>query len=111
MKRSRQLAFSALAGLALACQAHGAPLAEGQPKFLGCAYSPPQAPEFHDYWNKVTPENAGKWGSVEARRDVMVWSEPGRGVPVRQSPWAAVPDARAGLGKPAARRIEMLAAG
>jgi len=73
MKRSKDLVFSALAGLALAWQAHGAPLAEGQPKFLGCTFSPPQAPEFADYWNKVTPENAGKWGSVEAKRDVMDW--------------------------------------
>jgi len=74
MKRSKDLVFGLLAVLALACQAHGAPLAEGKPKFLGSAYSLPQAPGFANYWNKVTPENAGKWGSVEARRDVMDWS-------------------------------------
>jgi endo-1,4-beta-xylanase len=44
-----------------------------QPKFLGSAYSAAQAPDFAKYWNKVTPENAGKWGSVEATRDVMDW--------------------------------------
>jgi endo-1,4-beta-xylanase len=26
-----------------------------------------------DYFDQVTPENAGKWGSVEATRDVMNW--------------------------------------
>ena len=25
------------------------------------------------YWDQITPENAGKWGSVEATRDVMNW--------------------------------------
>ncbi len=53
----------------------GVPLAEGQAKFLGCAYSPVQATRFPAYWNKVTPENAGKWGSVEAVRDQMHWDE------------------------------------
>ncbi|WP_037101333.1 hypothetical protein [Rhodanobacter sp. 115] len=41
-------------------------LADGQPKFLGCAYSEKQVKGFSQYWNKVTPEDAGKWGSVEA---------------------------------------------
>jgi endo-1,4-beta-xylanase len=51
----------------------GPPLAEGKSKFLGCAYSNSQAPNFESYWNQVTPENAGKWGSVEATRDEMDW--------------------------------------
>ena len=51
----------------------GPPIATGQPKFLGSAYSPAQATSFTAYWNKVTPENAGKWGSVEGTRDVMNW--------------------------------------
>jgi len=51
----------------------GPPLATGKPKFLGCAYSTPQVENFESYWNKVTPENAGKWGSVEGARDVMNW--------------------------------------
>src|SRR5690606_4902593 len=25
------------------------------------------------YFNQITPENQGKWGSVEAERDVMTW--------------------------------------
>ncbi|MBN2527863.1 MAG: endo-1,4-beta-xylanase [Deltaproteobacteria bacterium] len=24
-------------------------------------------------WNQITPENAGKWGTIEAKRDVMEW--------------------------------------
>jgi endo-1,4-beta-xylanase len=52
----------------------GPPIATGQAKFLGSAFSPSQSTSFTAYWNKVTPENAGKWGSVEASRDVMDWS-------------------------------------
>jgi GH35 family endo-1,4-beta-xylanase len=51
----------------------GPPLASSQPKFVGNIYSPPQLDNFEAYWNQVTPENAGKWGSVEAIRDVMNW--------------------------------------
>jgi endo-1,4-beta-xylanase len=50
------------------------PIAAGQPKFLGSAYGPRQSRNFTAYWNKVTPENAGKWGRVEASRDVMHWA-------------------------------------
>ena len=30
--------------------------------------------DFLTYWNQITPENEGKWGSVEATRDVYNWS-------------------------------------
>jgi endo-1,4-beta-xylanase len=53
----------------------GPPIATGQAKFLGDAYSAAQAKSFTAYWNQVTPENGGKWGSVEATRDVMNWSD------------------------------------
>ncbi len=53
----------------------GPALATGKSKFLGGAYSNAQAVNFAAYFNQVTPENGGKWGSVEAVRDVMVWSE------------------------------------
>jgi GH35 family endo-1,4-beta-xylanase len=53
----------------------GPPIAEGKDKFLGSAYSNAQAPNFEKYWNQVTPENGGKWGTVEGTRDVMVWTE------------------------------------
>lgn len=49
-------------------------LAHGHGKFLGSAHSPPQARDFLVYWNKVTPENGGKWGEVEAERGVMDWT-------------------------------------
>jgi endo-1,4-beta-xylanase len=49
------------------------PIAEGKAKFLGCAYSTAQATGFQNYWNQVTPENGGKWGSVEGTRNVMNW--------------------------------------
>lgn len=51
------------------------PIAEGQDKFLGNIYSSSQLTNFTTYWNQVTPENAGKWGSVESTRDVMNWNE------------------------------------
>lgn len=53
----------------------GPPLAHKQPKFVGNIYSPSQRQNFEYYWNQVIPENAGKWGSVEATRNVMNWSE------------------------------------
>ncbi|MDC2891045.1 endo-1,4-beta-xylanase [Psychrosphaera algicola] len=51
------------------------PIAEGNAKFLGNVYAGAQVQDFADYWNQVTPENAGKWGSVERTRDVMNWNE------------------------------------
>ncbi len=50
------------------------PIAYGQPKFIGNVYSTSQWPGFTKYWNQVTPENAGKWGSVERYRDNMSWA-------------------------------------
>jgi len=54
----------------------GQPLATGQNKFLGCAYSSAQAPFFENYFNQITAENGGKWGTVEYTRDgTMNWTE------------------------------------
>ena len=53
----------------------GPPIATGQPKFLGCAFSPAQATNFDKYFNQVTPENSGKWGSVEAVRGTFDFSQ------------------------------------
>ena len=52
----------------------GPPLATNQPKFVGNIYSGAQIQNFEAYWNQVSPENAGKWGSVEGIRDNMNWS-------------------------------------
>ncbi|MEI8631697.1 endo-1,4-beta-xylanase [Vibrio sp. PP-XX7] len=30
--------------------------------------------DFSQYWDQITPENEGKWGSVEGTRDVYNWS-------------------------------------
>ena len=30
--------------------------------------------DFLQYWDQITPENEGKWASVEATRDVYNWS-------------------------------------
>lgn len=56
------------------CVSGGPALAAGHPKFLGGVHSPAQLPNFTSYFNQVTPENAGKWGSVEGTRDVMNWA-------------------------------------
>jgi endo-1,4-beta-xylanase len=53
----------------------GPPMALGKSKFVGSVYSNSQAVNFDKYFNQVTPENAGKWGSVEGTRDVMNWAE------------------------------------
>jgi endo-1,4-beta-xylanase len=49
------------------------PIAAGKPKFLGCALSSAQTSGFASLWNQVTPENGGKWGSVEGARGAMNW--------------------------------------
>ncbi|HEY6123055.1 MAG TPA: endo-1,4-beta-xylanase, partial [Steroidobacteraceae bacterium] len=52
------------------------PIATGLDKYLGAAWSPGTASlNFANYWNQVTPENGGKWGTVEGTRDVMNWAQ------------------------------------
>jgi endo-1,4-beta-xylanase len=54
----------------------GPPMATGKDKFVGSAWSPGEASlQFDRYFNKVTPENAGKWASIERERDVMNWTD------------------------------------
>ena len=54
----------------------GPPIATGKAKFLGSAWSPGNASiNFLNYFNKVTPENAGKWGSAEPTRDAFNWGD------------------------------------
>ncbi len=52
----------------------GPALAKGLAKFLGSAYLPNQESNFLNYWNQVTPENAGKFGSVAVSADTAQWS-------------------------------------
>jgi endo-1,4-beta-xylanase len=52
------------------------PIAAGNAKYLGAAWSPGTASlNFANYWNQITPENGGKWGTVEGTRDVMNWAQ------------------------------------
>jgi endo-1,4-beta-xylanase len=62
--------------IALTSPLHSQPLADGQSKFLGnIINNGSQVPDsFMEYWNQVTPENAGKWGDVEKTRDKMSWT-------------------------------------
>ena len=79
-----------VAGSSLAQDAE--PLAAGADTFLGNVMTARFDPAFADYWNQVTPEDAGKWLSVEAQRDTMVWTvldlifqvAASQGLPVKQ---------------------------
>ncbi len=51
----------------------GPALAEGQDKFLGCAYSGSDT-DFKNYWTQLTPENSGKFGSVAISPDTSTWN-------------------------------------
>lgn len=49
-------------------------IAAGQEKFLGNILRARLDLGFAELWNQATPEDAGKWLSVEAVRGTMVWS-------------------------------------
>lgn len=53
-----------------------APIADNSPKFLGNIVSSNTPPSnFADYWNQVTLENGGKWGSVQnSNKDNFSWT-------------------------------------
>lgn len=50
-------------------------IANNKCKFIGNIIASSIPSNFTAYWNQVTPENSGKWGSVEATRNVMNWSQ------------------------------------
>ncbi len=52
------------------------PLAKGHTKFLGNVFgSISGVPLNYDlYWNQITPENNGKWGSVEGTKNSYSWT-------------------------------------
>jgi endo-1,4-beta-xylanase len=64
----------ALAVLLLPLAVH-AQIAAGKEKFLGNIISNSPTTHFANYWNQVTPENGGKWGTVEATRNTMNWTQ------------------------------------
>ena len=51
-----------------------AQLASNQSKYVGNIIRDEIPSNFDTYWNQITPENSGKWGSIEETRDVMNWS-------------------------------------
>jgi endo-1,4-beta-xylanase len=50
------------------------PIAAGKSKFFGSEWDFTQEVNFSNYWNQVTPGNAGKWGTVEGTRGSWDWS-------------------------------------
>ena len=52
----------------------GPPLAQGSYKFLGSLYTANQTTDFLNLWTQMTPENAGKWGSVGVSTDTTQWN-------------------------------------
>ncbi|WP_100615554.1 endo-1,4-beta-xylanase [Confluentibacter citreus] len=50
------------------------PIASGKNKFLGTIYDANDA-NLNKYFNQITPENAGKWGSVEVEDGVFDFSQ------------------------------------
>ena len=73
----------AIVGLVIAlfflfsAQSYSQPLAVGKSKFLGNVIHNGNSirSDFSKYWNQVTPENAGKWGSVEASPGGYNWTQ------------------------------------
>jgi endo-1,4-beta-xylanase len=75
----------------------GSPLAAGQSKYLGSAHSPAPADpaqtnpslNFAAYWNQVTPENGGKWGSAQPTSPFGPAADGYPTLPSPQFNWAA----------------------
>src|SRR5579863_8852169 len=73
--RTRLLAVAlSLPALVLLPVQAPAQIAAGQGKFLGSTINGSVPSNWTVYWNQVTPENAGKWGSVEATQGVFTWA-------------------------------------
>jgi Beta-1,4-xylanase len=53
----------------------GDPLAKNHSKFLGNIIAGNIPTTFDNYWNQITPENGGKWGSIEGTRDYFNWTQ------------------------------------
>lgn len=51
-----------------------AQIAKDKCKFLGNVTSTSVPADFKGYWNQITPENAGKWQSLEPTRDNFNWT-------------------------------------
>ncbi len=60
-------------GLQFAIPGGNQGLAACKAKFVGNIVPGSIRSDFGNYWNQVTPENGGKWGSVEPSRDFYNW--------------------------------------
>ncbi len=49
-------------------------LAKGQNRFVGNILGSVMRPNFETYWNQMTAENAGKWGSAEGSQGSYNWT-------------------------------------
>lgn len=58
----------------MAVPAAHAQLAAGKTKFLGNIGGSYIFSDYLTLWNQITPENGGKWGSVETSKNVMNWN-------------------------------------
>ena len=61
------------------------PFATGSTKFVGMVCCGNQRQFLENYFNQVVPENGGKWGTVEATRDVFVWDQVDEALAVAQA--------------------------
>jgi endo-1,4-beta-xylanase len=67
------LVFACLIGF-LTSDSFAQPLAQGLDKFLGCSTGFELSRYLDDYWNQVTPGDAGKWASVESAQGKPIWT-------------------------------------
>ncbi len=51
-----------------------AQIADGKCKFLGNVVNSSVPADFGQYWNQITPENGGKWQSLEPTQDGYNWN-------------------------------------
>lgn len=69
-----EVCLEVVCGTSLSAPATQVPIAMGKSKFLGNVYAGHALPDFEKYFNQVTPENSGKWASVEVQRDSFNWA-------------------------------------
>ena len=50
------------------------PLAKDHDKFLGNIVASTVPASFNNYWNQITPENSGKWSSIQSSRNSWNWN-------------------------------------
>ncbi|WP_373550052.1 endo-1,4-beta-xylanase [Haliscomenobacter sp.] len=69
-----EVCLEVVCGTSYSAPATQVPIASGKSKFLGNVYAGHALPDFEKYFNQVTPENSGKWASVEVQRDSFNWT-------------------------------------